>query len=93
MTNQERQEMEALRARVAELEASKGPKITAIKVSEKGGLSVYGIQRFPVTLYADGWKALIAGSERILKAIEDNAGKLSHKKASASSTDSLSASV
>ena len=39
--------------------ASAGPRALSCKVSEKGGLSVYGLQaRFPVTLYAGQWEKL-----------------------------------
>ena len=32
-----------------------------MKVGEKGGLSVYGLQRFPITLYKEQWEALLSG--------------------------------
>jgi hypothetical protein len=32
----------------------------SVKVSEKGALSVYGLQRFPVTLYAEQWEQLLS---------------------------------
>lgn len=53
-------------------------KISA-KVSGKGAVSVYGLQRFPVTLYADQWAALLAKSPEILLFIEQNKAALSVK--------------
>jgi len=61
----------------------------AFKVSEKGGVSVCGLGRFPVTLYASQWDRLLAkddnGSythiDRLVKFIADNRSKLSVKKA------------
>lgn len=48
-----------LRALVLAMAAQPARKITA-KVSEKGGLSVYGLGRFPVTLYRTQWERLLA---------------------------------
>ena len=54
-----------LQARIAtleaELKAAKAAKQSMVhfKVSEKGAVSVYGLGRFPVTLYADQWRALL----------------------------------
>lgn len=55
LTQTERDELEALRAQVAGLKA---PKALSFKVTEKGGVSVYGLQRFPVTLYPNQWAQL-----------------------------------
>lgn len=49
------------------------------KVSEKGGVSVYGLGRFPVTLYKDQWNALFDMAEMITDFIEENQDKLSKK--------------
>ena len=57
MTDEERAELESLRAENARLKASKG-KGYGVKVSDKGGVSVYGLGRFPVTLYETQWTAL-----------------------------------
>ncbi len=43
-----------------------------IKVSEKGAVSVYGINRFPVTLYAQQWQRLLSQAEDIKTFIEEN---------------------
>ncbi|MDQ6705924.1 MAG: hypothetical protein M3Z85_08155 [Acidobacteriota bacterium] len=44
----------------------------SLKVSEKGALSVYGLGRFPVTLYKEQWKKLLEQSDAIRKFIADN---------------------
>lgn len=43
----------------------------SLKVTEKGGVSVYGLQRFPVTLYADQWLAVLDKANEIKKFIAD----------------------
>ncbi len=57
-----------------------GAQIT-YKVSEKGALSVYGLGRFPVTLYAEQWERLDSDSERKRRAefIKGNAKNLTRK--------------
>jgi len=47
-----------------------------IKISEKGCISVYGLGRFPVSLYRDGWIKLIAKMSDIEKFMADNKAKL-----------------
>jgi hypothetical protein len=49
---------------------------TSLKVSEKGGVSVYGLGRFPVTLYKEQWLKLLAMADEIRRFIEENAGRL-----------------
>jgi hypothetical protein len=51
----------------------------SLKVSEKGALSVYGLGRFPVTLYREQWEKLLAASDSILQFIADNDGSLKKK--------------
>ena len=56
------------------------PKYTiSAKVSEKGAVSVYGLQKFPVTLYADQWEAVMSRAASISKFIADNRAKLIDK--------------
>ena len=43
-----------------------------LKVSEKGGLSVYGLGRFPVTLYKEQWIRLLDHAETIKSFLKDN---------------------
>jgi len=51
----------------------------SLKVSEKGGLSVYGLGRFPVTLYKEQWKKLLDMAEDIRKFLEENDARLKTK--------------
>jgi hypothetical protein len=49
------------------------------KVSEKGGLSVYGLQRMPVTLYMEQWDRLLGFADDIRTFIKDNEDRLKRK--------------
>jgi hypothetical protein len=71
-------ELERLRA---ENETLKQKRNTAVsmKVSEKGAVSVYGLGRFPVTLYQEQWQKLLAISDQIKEFIEENRSKLKVK--------------
>jgi hypothetical protein len=51
----------------------------ALKVSEKGALSVYGMGRFPVTLYREQWEKLMAMSDQIREFIQANDATLKKK--------------
>lgn len=51
----------------------------SFKVSEKGALSVYGLGRFPVTLYIGQWERLIAAIPALQGFASDNAGGLARK--------------
>ena len=51
----------------------------ALKVSEKGALSVYGMGRFPVTLYREQWEKLLAMSDQIREFIQANDQTLKKK--------------
>ena len=55
-----------------------------LKVSEKGALSVYGLGRFPVTLYKEQWKRLLGMSDEIKAFIAQNDAQLKTKGADAS---------
>ncbi len=50
-----------------------------LKISEKGGLSVYGLGRFPVTLYKEQWTRLLQQADEIKKFIEANDHSLKAK--------------
>ncbi len=52
---------------------------TMLKVSEKGGVSVYGLGRFPVTLYREQWEKLLAMSDEIKAFIAANKDRLKAK--------------
>ena len=68
-------ELERLRKENAALKSGGGRAIS-MKVSEKGGLSVYGLGRVPVTLYKEQWTRLLDMSDDIRKFIAANEGKL-----------------
>lgn len=51
----------------------------SLKVSEKGGVSVYGLGRFPVTLYKEQWTRLLDMADDIRAFIRDNDAKLKSK--------------
>jgi hypothetical protein len=51
----------------------------SLKVSEKGGVSVYGLGRFPVTLYKEQWTRLLAMADDIRSFIKENDSKLKAK--------------
>jgi hypothetical protein len=73
-----RAELERLRKENASLKkgAAKG---VSMKVSEKGGLSVYGMGRFPITLYKEQWLKLLDLSEEIREFIAANDSQLKSK--------------
>jgi len=72
---------EELKARLEQLE-KQGPKRTGaleFRVGEKGGVSVYGLGRFPVTLYYEQWIRLLDLSDQLRQFLEDNKSKLKLK--------------
>lgn len=71
-------ELERLRAENEALK-SRTNRAISIKVSEKGGVSVYGLGRFPVTLYKEQWLKLLDMAEEIRRFIQDNEDKLKTK--------------
>ncbi len=71
-------ELEKLKAENASLKA-RGSKGVSMKVSEKGGVSVYGLGRFPVTLYQEQWLKLLDVAEDIRACIRENADRLKKK--------------
>lgn len=79
MSPAEQQELEQLRKENAMLKASKASAGTGLKVSEKGALSVYGLGRFPVTLYREQWEKLAERMPEIQGFIAANAAALKTK--------------
>jgi len=71
-------EVERLKAENAALKAQ-ATRSVSIKVSEKGGVSVYGLGRFPVTLYKEQWVKLLDMAGEIRAFIRDNEGSLKTK--------------
>ena len=63
-------EIERLRAENETLKRPRGQ--MSLKVSEKGALSVYGLGRFPVTLYREQWEKLLGMTDEIRSFIEQN---------------------
>ncbi len=51
----------------------------SMKVSEKGGVSVYGLGRFPITLYKEQWTKLLDMADEIRSFIAEHAGELKTK--------------
>ncbi len=74
---------EELMARIAELEKEAAKKVCtgsiSFKVSEKGAVSVYGMGRFPITLYYEQWVKLFSTAEELRAFMEENKGKLKLK--------------
>lgn len=78
-TDEETQkELERLRAENEALKKRQASRVS-IKVSEKGGVSVYGLGRFPVTLYKEQWEKLIEMGDEIRAFIRENDEKLKKK--------------
>ena len=66
-----RAEIERLRAENDQLK-TKAVRGLSLKVSEKGGVSLYGVGRFPVTLYKEQWAKILGMSKEIEAFIEAN---------------------
>jgi uncharacterized protein YbbK (DUF523 family) len=80
MSDQMKDELERLRAENAALKQKKPSAGTlSMKVSEKGALSIYGMGRFPVTLYKEQWLKLLTITEDIKKFIAENDDRLKTK--------------
>ena len=79
MSNNDMQsELEQLRAENAALKKTSARGLS-LKVSQKGALSVYGLGRFPVTLYKEQWEKLLGLAEDIKVFIKANEGSLKTK--------------
>jgi hypothetical protein len=72
-------EIERLRAENENLKKPVSRGQMSLKVSEKGALSVYGLGRFPVTLYREQWEKLLGMSDQIKQFILDNDQQLKKK--------------
>lgn len=68
-------EVEELRKQLA----AKNGSVITFKVSERGAVSVYGLMRFPVTLYQNQWEKLLEHQDKLRQFIKDNEGKLKVK--------------
>lgn len=77
-----RAELEKLKAENEALKASRrGTAGMSFKVSEKGAVSVYGLGRFPVTLYKEQWEKLLNAAAEIRAFIAENDAQLKKKEA------------
>jgi hypothetical protein len=86
-------EVQAMMAEIARLKAenealtkSKPESKPSIRVTDKGGISVYGIGRFPVTLYRKQWVKLLALADEIRAVIEANTARLDASEAAHAAT-------
>jgi len=73
---------EELLARIAELEKQAGSRKRGeleFRVSEKGAVSVYGMGRFPVTLYYEQWVRVLDAADRLRAFLEENKSRLKMK--------------
>lgn len=68
-------ELERLRAENEALK-TRATRPVSLKVSEKGGVSVYGLGRFPVTLYKEQWLALLDRADEIRAFLRENDARL-----------------
>jgi hypothetical protein len=73
-----RAELEKLKAENERLKSARG-RGASLKVSEKGGVSVYGLGRFPVTLYKEQWAKLLAMADEIREFIKEHDAELKTK--------------
>lgn len=72
-------ELERLKAENESLKKGKKSGALSLKVSAKGALSVYGMGRFPVTLYKEQWQKLLAITDQIETFIEAHDDELKAK--------------
>ena len=70
-------ELERLKAENDRLKGERGR--VSLKVSEKGGVSVYGLGRFPVTLYKEQWTKLLTMADEIRAFIKEHDSELKTK--------------
>ena len=73
-----KKELERLRAENSALK-SRSSRGVSLRVSEKGGLSVYGLGRFPVTLYKEQWARLLDMTDDIRAFIREHDAELKAK--------------
>ena len=73
-----RRELARLKAENEALKA-KERRGTRLQVSEKGGVSLYGLRRFPITFYKEEWERILGMADEIHAFMRDNAGALKTK--------------
>jgi hypothetical protein len=72
-------EVERLRAENAALKAGGGRRELRLQVSQKGGVSLYGIRRFPVTFYLEEWERILDMGDEIRAFLREHEGELRRK--------------
>ncbi len=72
-------ELARLRAENEALKAGRRVGTLTFRVSEKGAVSVYGLGRFPVTLYQEQWAKLLAAADEIRAFVDANRDRLKKK--------------
>ena len=70
-TNEMIRELERLRAENETLKETKSDNVS-FKVGQKGGMSMYGLGRFPVTLYKSQWLILLSATDKIRTFLKDH---------------------
>lgn len=71
-------ELARLKAENEQLKSQRG-RAVSLKVSEKGGVSVYGLGRFPVTLYKEQWTKLLSMTDELRAFIKEHESELKAK--------------
>jgi hypothetical protein len=71
-------QLEQLKAENERLKSQRGRPVS-LKVSEKGGVSVYGLGRFPVTLYKEQWAKLLSMADEIRAFLKEHDAELKAK--------------
>ena len=72
-------ELQRLREENERLRSRRSTGEVTLRVSEKGAVSVYGLGRFPVTLYQEQWEKLLAHADDIHRFITENRERLKKK--------------
>ena len=78
MSDDLKDEVERLRAENERLKHQRASGLS-FKVSEKGAVSVYGLGRFPVTLYKEQWMRVLASVDDLRAFITENDARLKAK--------------
>jgi len=71
-------ELERLRAENETLK-TRATRELRLQVSQKGGVSLYGIRRFPITFYADEWDRILGMANEVRAFIRENESSLKRK--------------
>lgn len=79
MSSEEELKQEVERLKAENMKLKKPARDIYLKVSQKGGVSLYGLGRFPVTLYKGQWERLLDKKEDIITFISENESSLTVK--------------